>query len=338
MEFYPENRRYTGSKAKLVDWIIKIAAKECSGRIFADIFAGTGVVAAAAAKNYDEIILNDFLFSNQVIYKAFFAKGNFDESKINKLIEQYNNINAEKVDPNYFSINFGGKYFSVENAKTIGFIREDIEKRKNRLTEKEYSIILASLLYAVDKIANTVGHYDAYIRKNPKTKQLVLKMIHQIKNKKVTIYAKDANELAKKIYSDIVYIDPPYNSRQYSRFYHLLENLVKWEKPGLTGTALKPPPELASEYSKSNAPKVFADLIENLKCKFIIVSYNNTYFSKSHSSRNKIQLKEIVNTLKKRGVTKIYRRSHRFFNSGKTNFENHQEWLFLTKIDTQAHD
>lgn len=332
MEFNLENRRYTGSKAKLVEWIMNLINKECSGKIFADIFAGTGIIAAAAANKYDEIILNDFLPSNQIIYKAFFSKGSFDLSKLNKLINQYNSIDVNNIGENYFSKNFGGKYFSVENAKAIGFIREDIQKIKNRLNEKEYSILLTSLLYAVDKIANTVGHYDAYIRKDPKTKKLFLKMIHQIKSKKVKIYRKDANDLVNKMYADIVYIDPPYNSRQYSRFYHLLENLVKWEKPILSGIALKPPSELASEYSKSNAPKVFSNLVQNLRCKFIIVSYNNTYFSKSHSSRNKIKLEEITAALKKRGPTKTFKTSHKFFNSGKTNFSNHQELLFVTKV------
>ena len=129
-----------------------------------------------------------------------------------------------------------------------------------------------------------------------------------------------------------IYIDPPYNSRQYSRFYHLLENLVKWKKPKLEGIALKPPVENMSEYCRSNAPHVFADLIDNLQCKFIAVSYNNTYNSKSSSSKNKISLEQIEEILNKKGVTKRYERSYKYFNSGKTDFKDHKEILFITRV------
>ena len=141
--------------------------------------------------------------------------------------------------------------------------------------------------------------------------------------------------MVKKIAADIFYIDPPYNSRQYSRFYHLYENLVKWDKPELTGTAMKPAEENMSEYCSSRAVKAFEDLIMHLNTRFIAVSYNNTYKSKSSSSRNKITLEEINDILSKRGLTTIYEHSHQYFNAGKTNFENHKELLFLTHVNEE---
>jgi adenine-specific DNA-methyltransferase len=132
--------------------------------------------------------------------------------------------------------------------------------------------------------------------------------------------------------ADIVYIDPPYNSRQYSRFYHVLETLTLWDKPKLSGVALKRPSENMSDYCRSNAPVVFADLIKNINAKYIVVSYNNTYNSKSNSSRNKIELEDIKSTLDSKGKTKIFKKDHQFFNAGKTNFNNHQEYLFITKV------
>jgi adenine-specific DNA-methyltransferase len=60
-----------------------------------------------------------------------------------------------------------------------------------------------------------------------------MKSIETIEMKDVSIFNQDTNVLAKNIKADIVYIDPPYNSRQYSRFYHVLENLTKWQKPKL---------------------------------------------------------------------------------------------------------
>jgi len=333
MDFLIENRRYTGSKAKLSKWIMDLIKKNCKGKIFADIFAGTGVIAAVASQFFDHIVLNDHLFSNNIIYKAFFDKGQWNEFKIRTIINEYNKIEASKLDDNYFSRNFGRKYFSNNNAKIIGFVRDDIEKKKTKLTQKEYHILLASLIYSVDKIANTVGHYDAYIKKPIKDTNFNIRLIRPLDCRKVEIYREDTNLLARKIFADIVYIDPPYNSRQYSRFYHLLETLIKWDKPKLYGIAMKPPTENTSEYCKVKAPNNFADLINNLKCKYIIVSYNNTYNSRSNSSRNKIPLEEIEKILKRKGETMIFKKNHKFFNSGKTNFENHQEYLFITQVN-----
>lgn len=93
--------------------------------------------------------------------------------------------------------------------------------------KRERAILITLLVYAVDKIANTVGHYDAYRKNGDLEKELILKLpqIENENNKNNKIFCMDANELVKKIKADIVYIDPPYNSRQYSDIYHL-ENIV----------------------------------------------------------------------------------------------------------------
>ena len=80
--FQLQNRRYIGNKYKLTDWIFSILNEECSGNSFADIFAGTGVVGSIASKYFNKIILNDFLHSNYMIYKAFFEKGYWNQNKI----------------------------------------------------------------------------------------------------------------------------------------------------------------------------------------------------------------------------------------------------------------
>ena len=331
--FQLQNRRYIGNKYKLIEWIFSVLDKECDGKSFTDIFAGTGVVASVASKHFDEIILNDFLHSNYAIYKAFFDKGNYNADKIISIIKDYNNINGEDLDENYFSINFGGKYFSKNSAKIIGFIRENIEENKERLTEREYSMLIASLLYSVDKIANTVGHYDAYFKKESIEDNFFMRPIDPIEVKKALIFREDANMLAKKIKTDIVYIDPPYNSRQYSRFYHVLETLTKWDKPELHGVALKPEPENMSDYCRVTAKDRLNELVNDINAKYLVVSYNNTYDSKSNSSQNKITLEEIENILSRRGKTKIFEKDYRHFNAGNTDFNNHKEYLFVTYVN-----
>ena len=327
------NRRYIGSKQKLIEWIFSIFLKECEGTSFADIFAGTGVVSAVASKHFKKIILNDFLYSNYAIYKAFFGEGHWDKDKINNIIKNYNNINGEDLDDNYFSENFGGKYFSKNSAKIIGFIRENIKRNKNNLTEREYYMLLSSLLYSADKIANTVGHYDAYFKKEFVEDNFFMKPIDPINVKNVEIFRENANLLAKQIQADVVYIDPPYNSRQYSRFYHVLETLTKWGMPRLHGVALKPDPENMSDYCRSDAKSRFSELINDIKAKYLVVSYNNTYNSKSNSSQNKITLRDIKGILSRRGKTKVFEKNYRYFNTGNTDFNNHKEYLFVTKIN-----
>lgn len=327
------NRRYTGSKYKLLDWIEELILENCEGESFFDVFAGTGVVSERMSKHYNRVIMNDFLFSNEIIYKAFFGNDEYDVDVIEKYKQKFQFIKPNRIRDNYFSINFGEKYFSKNDAKLIGKIREEIENLKRVLSDREYCILLASLLYSMDKVANTVGHYDAYRKINDIEDKFVYDLINPEKaSDKFSIYRMDANKLVKKVKADIAFIDPPYNSRQYSRFYHVLENIVQWKKPQLEGTALKPQAENMSEYCRSNAPEVFADLIKNINVKYIIVTYNNTYNSKSSSSKNKITLEEITEILSSKGKTTIFEKKHQCFNAGKTEFDDHKEFVFITKV------
>ena len=109
--FQLHNRRYIGNKYKLIEWIFSILDRECKGSSFTDVFAGTGVVASVASKHFDEVIINDFLHSNHTVYKAFFGQGDYDPEKVISIIKDYNNINGEDLVENYFSTNFGGRYF-----------------------------------------------------------------------------------------------------------------------------------------------------------------------------------------------------------------------------------
>ena len=328
------NRRYLGNKTKLTSWIFEQIMSETKGLCtsFFDVFAGTGAVSKVAFQHFDKVVVNDFLHANCTIFQAFFGKGRFSEKRVSDLLKYYNLLDVSSLDGNYFSEQFGGKFFDLQNAKKIGFVREDLESRREELSPKEYAIILTSLIYGMDKIANTVGHYDAYIKKPIKIRQLQLNLPKAKSFKAAQIFRKDANDLVKKIKTDVAYIDPPYNSRQYNRFYHIYENLVQWKKPELFGVAMKPKAENSSIYCTVKARDAFADLIENLNAKHIFVSYNNTYKSKSGSSRNKIQLEEIYEILERKGEVKMHERAHRYFSAGKTDFNNHKEILFVLNV------
>ena len=336
LSFSLKSRRYIGNKTKLLDWIFENVCNYCSGSSFLDIFAGTGVVSERFLKTYKNIILNDFLYSNYVVYESFFNSNDVDLDRLKTQLNDIFQVAVNNKKSNYFSINFGDKFFGMDDARIIGHIREELAIRKlnNTISEKEFNILLTSLIYSSDRISNTVGHYDAYIKKQIRDNCFCYHMIKPIDTSKnnISIFQKDANQLAKTIKADTVFIDPPYNSRQYSRFYHVLENLVEWKKPKLFGTALKPAPENMSDYCRSNAPSVFSDLVNSLNCKYIVVTYNNTFNSKSSSSKNKITLEQIQQMLASRGKTKVLSKDYRYFNSGKTKLDNHKEYLFITEV------
>lgn len=329
-----ENRRYIGSKSKLSSWIVGLILENTTGNSFFDVFAGTGVMTKAMLEHCKEFHINDFLHSNEVIYEAFFNNNKINTSRLYELEKEFQSLRADSLQANYFSDNFGGKFFSFNDSKIIGEIREHIEVNKE-LNNREKSILLCSLIYSMDKVANTVGHYDAYRKNIDIEDQFIFDLITPLNTtkKEVNVYKEDSNLLARKIRADIAFVDPPYNSRQYSRFYHVLENLTTWEKPDLDGVAMKPKAENMSDYCRSSAPEVFDDLIKNLSCKYIVVTYNNTYKSKSNSSRNKITHDEILYTLNSIGSTKVFEKPHHFFNAGKTDLIGHKEFVFITEVN-----
>ncbi|MWV61325.1 DNA methyltransferase [Helicobacter saguini] len=333
---------------------MKKGKKDCKKLSFFDVFAGSGVVSEMILQNkaFDRIYINDFLHSNFVIYKAFFWQESFDFNKLDSIKNEYNSMYFrllesssldKNVESNYYELHFGNKFFSKLDSRMIGFIRDDLDMRleSKSINQKEFYILLASLLYSVDKIANTVGHYDAF-RKNVALKnRFNFELIKPLKSdKKIEIFREDSNILAREILEskiDIAFLDPPYNSRQYSRFYHFLETLTLNNKPQLFGVAKKPKPQNLSKYCTKEAKNTFKDLIQNLAkiSKFIIVTYNNTESANTRSNAilKENDIKEILQTF---GKIRLFEVDFTPFNSGKTDkkttFKEHKERIFVCQI------
>ena len=332
--FTISQRRYLGNKTNLLHFIKNIIQQEIgSFYSFCDMFAGTGVVGEYFNKENNKIISNDLLYHNYIALKAFLDSESFDKKKLLELAKYFNHLKVK--EENYFSIHFGDRYFSVENAKKIGFIREKIRELflENSINRKEKDILITSLIYSIDKIANTVGHYDAYIKKEIPKKELHFQLIELKKNYNNEIYNQDANILVRDIECDILYLDPPYNSRQYSDAYHLLENLALWQKPKLQGVAKKfDRTHIKSEYCKVNATKAFEDLIVNAKTKYILLSYNNMANKGNTRSNARMSDDDIIEILSKRGELKIFETDFKEFNSGKKKREDNKERIFFLKV------
>ena len=134
------------------------------------------------------------------------------------------------------------------------------------LSDNEYYYLLAGLIEAVPYISNIAGTYGAYLKHWDKrtNKKLELVRIKTIKNSMSNMcFNEDSNELIKKISGDILYIDPPYNSRQYATNYHLLETISRYDNPNIYGkTGLRPYQDLKSKYClKREVVDTFSNLI-----------------------------------------------------------------------------
>lgn len=330
--FSIENRRYLGNKNKLLGFIEDIVREHCGEvKSFCDIFAGTGVVGLHFNSEKVKVISNDILRSNYVPLKAFLNTKSVNTEKVKEIIYNLNTIKGTK--DNYFSDNYGGNYFTLENARKIGQIRQEIDDL--HLTESEKNIVLTSLIYATDKVANTVGHYDAFRKEIDQVQgvKLLIPKINPYNNFQNEIYCEDANSLIKRIESDVLYLDPPYNSRQYSDAYHLLENLINWQKPEVFGVAKKMNRDtLKSKYCLKGATEAFEDLIKNANAKHILVSYNNTGETKNSRSNARINDTDMIRILKDKGDLTIYEMSYKTFTTGKTKDCNNTERIFYCKV------
>ncbi len=330
------SRRYLGAKTRLLDMLEQVVLQECGRpRSFADLFGGTGVVADRFNAPDVQIIANDTLRCNVVAMRCFLETSRVDMGRMSRLIAHLNALPAD--EENYFSTHFGGTYFTSENARRIGAIRECIAQweASGFIRDDEAAVLLTSLVYATDRAANTCGHYDAYRVRMDSTRHLRLRVpaIRQDANVGNLVFERDANMLVDQIEADVIYLDPPYNSRQYSDTYHLLENLVRWEKPPVFGKARKMNrTALKSAYCSRRAPRAFQDLVARARCRHLVVSYNNMGDKGDARSNACIPDEVIVGALEARGPTRCHEIPFNHFTAGKRRIEAHVERIFVCRV------
>ena len=326
------NRRYLGGKSKLLDFIeseMKAALRQDPKSVF-DVFAGTGVVANHFAAKGLPVVASDLLQHNYFGLLTFIGT---QRLSLNSLAEKITYLSELKPKKNYFSEHFGNTYFSEQNAKKIGTVREEIEQISSSLREK--AALITSLVYAADKVANTVGHYDAFHRgqNNETPIELKLPLISENIHYDNEVYCQDSTVLASKVKTEVAYMDPPYNSRQYSDAYHLLENLAAWEKPEVQGVAKKMDrSHLKSDFCGKGAPEAFEELVSQVNARLIMVSYNNTSDTLNARSNAAINDDELIEILETRGKVTISEVAFNGFTAGKTKKREHTERLFICKV------
>lgn len=279
---------YIGSKLKLCqnflpETIKEVCGEDLSQKIFCDIFAGTGIVGRTFKMLTKKVISNDIEYYSYVLNKNYIENHLKIEHK-DDFIAELNLLPL--IDNGFIYKNYclGGngerQYFSDKNGKKIDTYRTKIEgwKESGVISENLYYFLLCSLLESADKVANTASVYGAYLKNLKKSaqKELVLESAeYELNNNNHQVFNKDANILINEIEGDILYMDPPYNSRQYGANYHILNTIAEYkpfEPQGKTGLRKYS----RSKYCSSCTVKEeFEKIIKNARFKYVFLSYNN---------------------------------------------------------------
>lgn len=278
---------YIGSKYSLLPFleatVCQVVGNDLRDKVFCDIFAGTGVVGKAFKPKVGKVISNDCEYYSYVLNRNYI--GNHKE--IHNKEEYVDCLNRlPEVDDGFIYLNYclgggsGRQYFSDENGRKIDAVRRCIEEWRvsGEISDDLYFFLLCSLLESADRLANTASVYGAFLKhlKATASKPLVVNpALYTINDNTYEVYCEDANGLIKDIQGDILYLDPPYNARQYGANYHLLNTIAEYRPFAPKGkTGLR-------EYSRSlycgrkTVKEALGGLIRDARFKYIILSYNN---------------------------------------------------------------
>lgn len=319
---------YIGSKYSLIDFLKTSIDKTLQARgetrqpsemVFADLLAGTGVVAGAFKEQGYKVIANDVQYYSYALAKHVVENGeNLDTARLDGLINELNALHGAEgfIYKNYTYEGTEGQefrrmYFSEYNAKKCDAIRMEIEAWKNggKISENEYFFLLGSLINSIDKYANTASVYGAYLKSLKKSAQKEMELTALpivYGSKECKAYNEDIAALIEKVSGDILYLDPPYNARQYCSNYHLLETIARYDQPEIKGkTGLREYSAQKSEFCmKDKVAEAFAHVIKNAKFKYVFLSYNN---------EGLMSFETIEKIMKKYGKYKVYMQQHRRF-------------------------
>lgn len=277
---------YIGSKYSLLDFLeTTIEAvtgyKKGDEFIFGDLFAGTGIVGQTYKAKSCKVIANDIQYYSYVLNKHFIE----NSCELDKeLLEKLNALNPVEgfIYKNYCEGSGSGRnYFTNENGMKCDAIRIELERlhQSGEINDNLYFYYLASLINSIDKYANTASVYGAFLKHIKKTaqKSFQLELLPIVSGSIGEAYNEDVNELIKRISGDVLYLDPPYNARQYCSNYHVLETIARYDNPKLNGiTGLRGSTDQKSKFcSKRMVIDTFDELIKNAQFKYIFLSYNN---------------------------------------------------------------
>ncbi len=297
---------YIGSKYSLRDFleegILKNVNADC--KVFCDVFAGTGAVGVHFKQKNFKIISNDIQYYAYCLNRALVGisqepafAGVLDDlvpaiqfcDTTDAVLEYLNSLDGDTgfIYRNYCpggteGTEFKRQYFSDENGRRCDAIRIQIENwwQAGKLTEDEYFYLLASLIDAADRVANTASVYGAFLKhiKKSAMKPLQLKRLGIVESdEKHEVHNVNGQALVERLSCDVLYMDPPYNHRQYCANYHVLETIARYDDPNLKGvTGLRPQDDQKSDFCmKRRALPAFEKMVKKTSAQYVFLSYNS---------------------------------------------------------------
>lgn len=348
---------YIGSKKTLLNFLDEVIMKVVNKKlkknnkdtIFFDGFAGTGVVGHYFNRKYEfQIIANDCESFSYYLNKSL-LNVSFDNelqnaiNKLNDVKEDYVKNDKDKK----IALNFSpeGKQCRMFWTKKNALMADGMIKKINemKLNGNKKIFLKTCVMQGLDKVANTASVYGAFLKKFKKSANKTLniipihteKIINPNKNK---VYKKDIckKEVLEGNY-DIVYLDPPYNQRQYSSNYHPLNFIVEYtgkikkdKKNNESKTGLLENANTSLYCQKANAKKEFTKLLEGLSknSKHIFLSYNN---------EGLVTKKDMIDILQKNGKTILWKKVYKKFKSQRKQLdETVYEYLYHCEIKAKG--
>lgn len=317
---------YIGSKHTLLPFLEKcieeVCGKDLQGKIFADVFAGTGVVAAAYKSKGCQVIANDNQYYSYVLNRHFME--NYPEMN-SSYLEKLQNL--PEID-GFLYYNYclgsgsGRNYFTDENGRKCDAIRQTLNeyRQSGYMDDGTYFYYLASLIDSIDRFANTASVYGAFLKKIKKAaaRPFFMELLPVIDGgRNCRAMCEDAVGLMHKIYGDILYLDPPYNTRQYGSNYHLLETIARYDNPHIYGkTGLRNYKTQKSLFcSRKTATEQFSKIIKEAKFSYIFFSYNN---------EGLMSLDTIKNIMESYGEYQVFKKYYRRFRADKEENRSHK--------------
>lgn len=317
---------YIGSKYSLLDFIDntikRVVGEDMSQLVFCDLFAGTGIVGRHFKTQVSQVISNDWEYYSYILNRNYIGNHLEIEGK-DEYIAKLNQLDGIDNGFIYSQYCLGGgnnrQYFSDENGKKIDAARVAIEEWKDNgeISDDLYYFLLCSLIESADKHANTASVYGAFLKSLKKSAQkplVITPATYQFNYHNHQVYREDANTLIKSIRGDILYLDPPYNARQYGANYHLLNTIAEYkvfEPKGKTGLR---------EYNKSDycskavVRYSFESLIADAKFKYIVLSYNN---------EGLMSIDTIRQIMSRYGRYQVFQKEYSRFRADKAENRNH---------------